>query len=177
MLIKAAQGGDEEAFNSLLASYQPLIQSLANRYFLRSEEREDLVQELQIAFYKAVRVFNGERDTAFASYAKTSLQRVVIDKIRANETDKRKIQHETLTFDEAGHQPNDAANTEAPYKSWESDEEKQKLDEKLRDILSDLEWEVLQARLEGLSYSKIGQKLGISVKSVDNALQRVKQKL
>ena len=48
---------------------------------------------------------------------------------------------------------------------------------KMGEILSELEWEVLSLYLQGKSYQEIAEELDRHVKSIDNALQRVKRKL
>ncbi len=51
------------------------------------------------------------------------------------------------------------------------------IEEKMEEILSDLEWRVLMSYLDGKSYQEIAVDLHRHVKSIDNALQRVKRKL
>ena len=56
-----------------------------------------------------------------------------------------------------------------------SQEEYTDIESKISELLSDLERKVLSLYLDGRSYQEISEQLNRHVKSIDNALQRVKR--
>ncbi len=172
VLLQRAQDKDEEALELVLERYKPLMKSLANKYFIRGADRDDIIQEASIALYRSILTFDLNSEVPFSAYAKQNATRAVIDAIRRAETHKNAMLSNSLPLVEGFEI--EYFTTEAEWESGEANEEMHTLLEKK---LSKLEREVMYKRLLGLSYREISSHLEISEKAVDNALQRIKRKL
>lgn len=174
-LIKLAKTGDDIYLEILLERYKPLVLSLANRYFIRGQDRDDVIQEAMIALFKAIQAFDTEKQTTFAAFVKTTTQNHMIDSIRKSEAKNNRVLSDAVSIEN--------------MKFFIEDEQSEDFgihEEELQDLLSnesfkanfsDLEWQVLNLRLFKLSYNDIAKELDVKEKVVDNALQRIKQKL
>lgn len=174
-LIELAKLGEDKYLEILLERYKPLILSLANRYFIRGQDRDDVIQEAMIALFKSIQAFDAEKQTSFAAFVKTTTQNHMIDSIRKSEAKNNRVLSDAVSIEN--------------MKFFIEDEQAEDFgihEEELQDLLSnesfkanfsDLEWKVLNLRLFKLSYNDIAKELDVKEKVVDNALQRIKQKL
>lgn len=174
-LIELAKLGEDKYLEILLERYKPLILSLANRYFIRGQDRDDVIQEAMIALFKSIQAFDAEKQTSFAAFVKTTTQNYMIDSIRKSEAKNNRVLSDAVSIEN--------------MKFFIEDEQAEDFgihEEELQDLLSnesfkanfsDLEWKVLNLRLFKLSYNDIAKELDVKEKVVDNALQRIKQKL
>ncbi len=174
-LIELAKLGEDKYLEILLERYKPLILSLANRYFIRGQDRDDVIQEAMIALFKSIQAFDAEKQTSFAAFVKTTTQNHMIDSIRKSEAKNNRVLSDAVSIEN--------------MKFFIEDEQAEDFgihEEELQDLLSnesfkanfsDLEWQVLNLRLFKLSYNDIAKELDVKEKVVDNALQRIKQKL
>ncbi len=167
-LVKRAKEGDEEAWKKLVRKYAPSIRLIAKKYFIPGVDFEDIVQEGMIGFLKAVRSFDHSKLAGFKSFMEMCVERQIISALR------RATRRKDLPL-----QSKISLNSELGARDMDIDESLS-LREALGGFyisLSDLEKSVLKEYLEGKSYFQIAQALGCSLKTVDNALQRVKRKL
>lgn len=174
-LIELAKLGEDKYLEILLERYKPLILSLANRYFIRGQDRDDVIQEAMIALFKSIQAFDAEKQTSFAAFVKTTTQNHMIDSIRKSEAKNNRVLSDAVSIENMKFFIED----EQAEDFGIHEEELQDLlsNESFKAIFSDLEWQVLNLRLFKLSYNDIAKELDVKEKVVDNALQRIKQKL
>lgn len=181
-----AQKGDENALNTLLSKYKPLASKLARSYFLTGGDIEDLVQEGMIGLYKAIMHFTNNKNASFKTFATTCIKHQLQSAVRVDLNEKNRILSTALPItserkdDEDEDEEFEILLPSSQPSPYEKVIEKETLDEiknKILSTLSDLEIKVLSLYLKGYSYSEISAKSGISKKSIDNALTRIKNKL
>lgn len=188
MLIAAVRAGDDGALATLLTRYRAFARAKARSYFLIGADRDDLVQEGMIGLYKAVRDFNPAMDTSFRAFAELCVTRQIITAIKTATRHKHGPLNsyvslaKPLSGDEPGRERAladvlAASAAQDPAELVISAERIRGLQRHLDAVLSDLEVEVLRLYVEGNSYLQIAGVLDRHVKSIDNALQRVKRKL
>lgn len=186
ILVRQANAGDEEALEELLNRYKPLMRSLANRYYIRGGDHDDVIQEAMIGLFKAVRNFRPEAGLSFAAAASRLSEQSIIDAVRKAEAKKNSILNDSLSLDYYYPNAEEAAGRapDLPLPAQKSDmeadleAESAMTLEKVKSQLSEHEYEIMLLRLEGLSYRAIAAKLDLeNTKSVDNALQRIRRKL
>ncbi len=169
-IILLINGGEYEYLQIIIDRYLPLIISTAKKYCDKSEI-EDAVQEATFALYGAVKAYKSEI-SSFSAFAGVCIKRSVIAHIRKN-SNKKTIPNElVLSIDEA-----DAVTTENPESLFIEKEDYNTLQKNIKLELSKLEYNVLQSFLDGKTYAEIGKELGVSQKSVDNALSRIRKKI
>ncbi|MEA2460686.1 MAG: polymerase sporulation-specific sigma factor [Actinomycetota bacterium] len=185
-LVGLARTGDDHAIETLLGRYRHYARAKARSYFLAGADKEDIVQEGMIGLYKAIRDFQAERNIAFRSFAELCMTRQIITAIKTATRQKHVPLNSYVSLnrpasdDEGDRTLGDsiAADTLVdPADLVISAEEVENLRSSMGRLLSSLETQVLQLYMDGKSYQEIGDILGRHVKSIDNALQRIKKKL
>jgi RNA polymerase sporulation-specific sigma factor len=181
-----AQEGDDHAAEYLLNKYKNFVRSKARSYFLIGADHEDIVQEGMIGLFKAIRDFRTERLSSFRAFAELCITRQIITAIKTATRQKHIPLNSYVSlnkpiYDEESDRTLLDVITEGRISNPEDlligQEDLHHIEDKIGEMLSDLEWEVLTSYLEGRSYQEIAEDLGRHVKSIDNALQRVKRKL
>lgn len=181
-----ARNNDGKASEYILNKYKNFVRSKARSYFLIGADREDIVQEGMIGLYKAVRDYRTEKQTTFKAFAELCITRQIITAIKTATRQKHRPLNSYISlnkpvYDEESDRTLIDVITSGKVLNPEDiviDKENFDLIEgKMGEILSDLELKVLSAYLDGKSYQEISDELKRRVKSVDNALQRVKAKL
>ncbi len=185
-VVDIARAGSVLAQEYLFNKYRSFVRAKARAYFLIGADREDIIQEGMIGLYKAIRDFRCDRLASFKAFAELCITRQIITAIKTATRQKhiplnsyvslnRPIYDEdsdrTLLDIMPGTQVLD------PEELIISTEEVGSMENKISEILSDLEWQVLNSYLDGKSYVEIAGDLHRHAKSIDNALQRVKRKL
>ncbi len=186
-LVLAARAGDDVALAELLTKYRNFARVKARSYFLVGADREDIVQEGMIGLYKAIRDFNPDMQSSFRAFAELCVTRQIITAIKTATRQKHTPLNNYVSFhrpvvgDEDGERVlGDVIPTVAitdPADLVISSERIRALQRHFDEVLSDLEAEVLRLYVEGKSYQEIAESLNRHVKSIDNALQRIKRKL
>ena len=186
-LVDSAREGDDQAIEILLKRYQHYARAKARTYFLAGADREDIVQEGMIGLFKAIRDFQAERSTAFRAFAELCITRQIITAIKTATRQKHIPLNSYVSLskpspgDDGDQRPlgdSIASQTLAdPAELLISAEEIATIRASMTRLLSSLETEVLQLYMDGKSYQEIADMLGRHVKSIDNALQRIKRKL
>ena len=185
-VVAQCRTGDAVAVEYLLNKYKNFVRSRARSYFLIGADHEDIVQEGMIGLYKAIRDFRPEKLASFRAFAELCITRQIITAIKTATRQKHIPLNSYVSlnkplYDEEsdrtlldvcaeGHSTN-------PEELLISQEDLRGIHQKIDEVLSGLEQEVLAAYLDGKSYQEIADMLGRHVKSIDNALQRVKRKL
>jgi RNA polymerase sporulation-specific sigma factor len=187
-LVLAARTGDDGALAELLTKYRAFARVKARSYFLVGADREDIVQEGMIGLYKAIRDFNPDMQSSFRAFAELCVTRQIITAIKTATRQKHGPLNNYVSFsrpvgsDEGDGERvlGDVIPTVAisdPADLVISAERIRALQAHFDEVLSDLETEVLRLYVEGKSYQEIAERLQRHVKSIDNALQRIKRKL
>ncbi len=186
-LVQAARTGDDGALAELLTKYRAFARVKARSYFLVGADREDIVQEGMIGLYKAIRDFNPDMQSSFRAFAELCVTRQIITAIKTATRQKHGPLNNYVSFsrpvgsdDDGERVLGDVIPTVAisdPADLVISAERIRALQAHFDEVLSDLETEVLRLYVEGKSYQEIAERLQRHVKSIDNALQRIKRKL
>lgn len=180
-----AQQGDGEALEYLLDKYKNFVRARARSYFLIGADHEDIVQEGMIGLYKAIRDFKQDKQTSFRAFAELCVKRQIITAIKTATRQKHVPLNSYVSLNKPLYDEESdrtlldviEGRVTNPEDLFISQEEVAHIQEQIGTVLSDLEQEALKAFLEGKSYQEIALMLNRHVKSIDNALQRVKRKL
>lgn len=170
-LVAFIKAGQFEHFPALIRRFMPYIISRASDMAYLVPDTEDIIGEGVIAVFSAVKSFDCSK-ASFKTFARICIDRAINVKVRAASAEKR-IPSDRLTPLEGL----ELADNKDPEAILIEREEYRTLSEALRTDLSDLEFKVLSRFLAGESYAGIAKDLGITVKSVDNALRRIRGKL
>ncbi len=179
-LWQRAAAGDTVAEEQLVNRYTVTVRMCARPFFLAGGDSEDLIQEGMFGLLSALRHFDPAKDVTFKTYAERCINTRLVTAVRTAARFKHKplndsISFESPQFDER--QILSQGNLRDPEEMVITRELTEELQSALDTGLSKLERQVLDQYLEGLSYTDIAEKCGISVKSVDNAVQRIRRKL
>nr|WP_305147692.1 RNA polymerase sporulation sigma factor SigH [Anoxybacillus gonensis] len=185
-IVELVHQGDSEALDYLIHKYKNFVRAKARSYFLVGADREDIVQEGMIGLYKAIRDFKEDKQSSFKAFAELCITRQMITAIKMATRQKHIPLNCYVSLDKPIYE-DDSARTlmdvlsgtkiTNPEELIINREEFDHIEEKMTELLSDLERKVLLLYLEGRSYQEISEELNRHVKSIDNALQRVKRKL
>jgi RNA polymerase sporulation-specific sigma factor len=184
-LVARSREGDDRALVELLERYRGFARAKARSYFLVGGDREDIVQEGMIGLYKAVRDYADGYGASFRSFAELCITRQILTAIKTATRQKHTPLNSYVSFDRPHEDDPDRTVADSlaveatadPLELLVEDDELRQLQHTFDEVLSGLETEVLQLYVEGRSYQEIAQRLGRRVKSIDNALQRIKRKL
>ncbi|MFJ5624988.1 RNA polymerase sporulation sigma factor SigH [Peribacillus loiseleuriae] len=186
VLVKMAHSGDSESLTFLINKYQNFVRVKTRPYFLIGADKEDLVQEGMIGLYKAIRDFREDMMTSFKAFADLCITRQIITAIKTATRQKHGPLNSYVSLDkplydeESNYTLMDMISGEEitnPEALIINQEKANDIDLKIAELLSDLERRVLTLYMDGQSYVEISEELNTHVKSIDNALQRVKRKL
>jgi RNA polymerase sporulation-specific sigma factor len=186
-LLARFHAGSRDACDALLDRYRRFARAKARTYFLVGADRDDVEQEALIGLYKAARDFRPDHDASFRSFAELCITRQILTAIKAATRQKHQALNQYVSFsaepaDDGGERSMEDV---LPLHSVDSDPgdallEAERFDglrRRLLEVLSAFEVDVLRLYAEGRSYQEIGEHLDRHVKSVDNAVQRIKRKV
>lgn len=185
-VVAYARGGDVTALEYVINKYRNFVRAKARSYFLIGADREDIVQEGMIGLYKAIRDFRPDKLASFRAFAELCVTRQIITAIKTATRQKHIPLNSYVSLNKPIYDEESdrtlmdvisGTKVSDPEELVISREEFLDIERKMEEFLSELEWNVLMYYLEGKSYQEIADKLGRHVKSIDNALQRVKRKL
>jgi len=188
-LVLRARAGDDAALEHLLLRYKNFARVKARNYFLIGADKDDLVQEGMIGLYKAIRDFRPDKQSSFRAFAELCIQRQIITAIKTSTRQKHIPLNSYVSLtrpipQDGGEEPDRVLvdvltqdRSSDPVEMVISREEVESMQTSFKEILSDLEAHVLHLYLEGKSYQDIAEGLKRRVKSIDNALQRIKRKV
>ena len=186
-LVAMYQAGDAQALQVLLERYRRFARAKARGYFLVGADSDDIEQEGMIGLFKAARDFRADRQASFRAFAELCITRQVITAIKTATRQKHQPLNQYVSIsgvrggDEAGERSVedllDDHYMPDPADEVVSRERMSNMRQSMAEMLSGLEVDVLRLYVEGKSYQEIGEQLGRHVKSIDNALQRIKRKL
>jgi len=185
-VVEFAREGDDGALEYLINKYKNFVRAKARSYFLIGADREDIIQEGMIGLYKAIRDFRMDKLSSFRAFAELCITRQIITAIKTATRQKHIPLNSYVSLNKPIYDEDSdrtlldvisGTKITDPEELIISREEFDDIEEKMGEILSSLEWKVLMSYLEGKSYQEIAEDLKRHVKSIDNALQRVKRKL
>lgn len=185
-IVEDAKKGDAEALEYLIYKYKNFVKAKARSYFLIGADREDIVQEGMIGLYKAIRDYRQDKLSSFRAFAELCVTRQIITAIKTATRQKHIPLNSYISLNKPIYDEESdrtlmdvisGAKVSDPEELIISREEFMNIENKINELLSDLEQEVLISYLQGKSYQEIAVDLDRHVKSIDNALQRVKRKL
>ena len=185
-IVLKASKGDKIALEYIIKKYKNFVKAKAKSYFLIGADKEDIIQEGMIGLYKAVKDFDASKTNSFKGFADICITRQIITAIKTATRQKHiplnsYISLNKPVYDEESERTLlDIIATSIvtdPEELIISKEELKHIESKMNELLSDLELQVVEYYLNGKSYQYIADKLKRDVKSIDNALQRVKRKL
>lgn len=181
-LIQRLRAGETEIMDYLMEKYKNLVRKEANAMYLLGGENDDLIQEGMIGLFKAVQNYDLSQESSFFSFAKLCITRQMYSAIEASKRKKHSPLNSYISLYETGEDKTalietmESAQETNPEELMISQEYVRILESKLEEELSDLENRVLYLHLLGTDYKTIARLLDKSVKTVDNALQRIKAK-
>ncbi|WP_373894580.1 RNA polymerase sporulation sigma factor SigH [Virgibacillus natechei] len=185
-VLKLIHQGNSHALDFLIHKYRSFVWAKAHTYFIIGADKEDITQEGMIGLYKAIRDYDGDKLSSFKAFAELCVTRQIITAIKTATRQKHIPLNSYVSLDKPIYdEESDRTLMDVLAESGAVDPQellinREKLGDmefKLSELLSEFERDVLHLYLDGQSYQEISVTLKRHVKSVDNALQRVKRKL
>lgn len=185
-LVSLVHEGNTEALDFLINKFRHFVRMKARSYFLIGADKEDIIQEGMIGLYKAIRDFRSDKLSSFRAFAELCIIRQIITAIKTATRQKHIPLNSYVSLDKPIYDEESDRTlmdvltdngVDDPQQLMINNEEFMYMEEKMGEVLSELEREVLALYLDGQTYQEISEKLDRHVKSIDNALQRVKRKL
>lgn len=186
-IVSLIKQGDEKALSYLLEKYKNLVNIKVGKYFIIGAEREDIMQEGMIGLFKAIKNFEEEKQNTFKSFANICIERQLITAIKSSNRQKHMPLNSYLSLNTAAYDNNeedsvelidtfDSKTIEDPLETVMKKEYYKEVENAVNKSLSKFEKQVLDRFIKGESYLTIAQQLDSPVKSVDNAIQRIRKK-
>lgn len=178
--------GDTESLGSLIEGFKPMVSRIVRGFFLIGGDDEDLMQEGMIGLYKAIQTYNQENKATFSTFAYLCVLRQVQTAVRASLRKNKASLNAYVSISSQGMMVvDDRAGTGIylisdelnPEENLIEREQKQELSKIIKKQLSDFEFSVLGLYLKGFSHSDIAQKFNKDIKSISNAIARIRVKL
>ena len=185
-VVHLCQQGDSLAQEYVFNKYKNFVRSKARSYFLIGADHEDIVQEGMIGLYKAIRDYRPDKLSSFRAFAELCITRQIITAIKTATRQKHIPLNSYVSLNKPLYDEESdrtlldviiEGRASKPEELIIGQEDLSSIHAKIDEVLSSLEQEVLRSYLDGKSYQEIADNLGRHVKSIDNALQRVKRKL
>lgn len=175
-LIKSVKNGDDDACAELLQAYAPLIGKTVRATVMRlpassNTDEDELRQEAAIKLYQAAMSYDPESEVSFGLYAKICIRNRMISLLR------RYHDNAELFADDLTEEILDGVVASDPSEAVLDSEQEHELDGRIRDILSPLEYDVFNLYIDGEKPTEIAKALGISVKTAENAVYRMRSKI
>lgn len=176
-LVLLHKKGDSAAFDELYLRYLIIIRSLARTYFLVGGDEEDLCQEGLIGLFSAANAYDFEKagSSSFKTFAYKCIKSRILNAISLSRADKHKALNDSVSIQEMVENETDGV-VSSPEDKIIDEETLKELIAEIKKQLSNFEIQVFNLYVEGVRYTEIAEKLNKSPKSVDNAIQRIKEK-
>lgn len=186
-IVLEVQKGDKQAIAYLMNKYKELVNIKVSKYFMVGAERDDIVQEGLIGLFKAIKMFKKNKNNSFKSFANMCIERQLITAIKSSTRQKHMPLNSYLSLNASAYD-NEEENgielintldnkmVEDPLETVMKKEYYEQIESSIEKSLSTFEKQVLDGYVKGYSYVTIAKKLDSPVKSVDNAIQRIRKK-
>ena len=188
-LIDEIRNGDKSALEYLINKYSVLVNAKISKYFIIGAEKEDIMQEGLIGLYKAIKDYKSDKQNSFKSFANLCIERQLITAIKSSNRQKHLPLNSYLSLNMSAYSNDDENNNsteimdifdnnlvEDPLDTITKKEYYLNVENVIDTSLSSFEKKVLNRYIQGDSYVKIAEKLDAPVKSIDNAIQRIRKK-
>ena len=184
-LILLIRSDNKEALNYLLNKYKELVYMKVSKYFIIGAEKDDIVQEGLIGLYKAIKSYKEDKHNSFKTFANMCIERQLITAIKTSNRQKHMPLNSYLSLNTSTYDDEEDKTlievlnnhtVEDPLDTITKKEYYKEVEESIDKSLSDFEKQVLKKFIKGDSYVKIAEELESPVKSVDNAIQRIRKK-
>lgn len=184
-LIEVIKNGDKKALDHLLNRYRDVVTMKANRFFIIGAERDDILQEGFWGLYKAILSFDPAKQNSFKTFANLCVERQLITALKTSNRQKNIPLNSSFSLNVSAYDENDdvsvldildAKTAEDPLETIIKKEYYASVENKIDQNLSKFEKDVLNRYIQGQSYVDIASSLEAPVKSVDNAIQRIRKK-
>ncbi len=187
-LIEIIKSGDKGAFDYLINKYKELVNMKVGKYFIIGAERDDIIQEGLIGLFKAIKSYKPDMQNSFKSFANMCIERQLITAIKTSNRQKHMPLNSYLSLNISAYDEEegdsdtslmdifDSELIEDPLDTITKKEYYQDLESTIDKTLSDFEKKVLNKYINGKSYIQIADELDTTVKSIDNAIQRIRKK-
>ena len=181
-LIEKLRQGEDDITDYILEKYKPLVRKKTNAMYLIGGETEDLIQEGMIGLFNAIRDYKPDKDASFYHFAELCINRQLYSALEASNRKKHQPLNSYISLSEQEHPDAVAAELlvdkeSGPEQTVIEQEVWEEYKKRLAQKLSRMENQVLQYYLDGNHYIQIAEMMGKSPKSIDNALQRIRQKI
>lgn len=186
-IVLEVQKGDKQALSYLMNKYKELVNIKVSKYFMVGAERDDIVQEGLIGLFKAIKMFKKDKNNSFKSFANMCIERQLITAIKSSTRQKHMPLNSYLSLNASAYD-NEEENgielintldnkmVEDPLETVMKKEYYKQIENSIEKSLSTFEKQVLDGYVKGYSYVTIAKQLDSPVKSVDNAIQRIRKK-
>lgn len=187
-LVKLAKAEDKIALDSLIGRYKETVNMKVSKYYINGAEKEDIMQEGLMGLFKSIKSYNPEKDNSYKSFANLCIERQIITAIKGSNRQKHLplnsyVSLNTPSFEnEDGDEQTplldilDVNSVEDPLDTITKNEYYKSVEKAIDENLSSFEKQVLNKFIEGQSYVQIAESLNSGVKSIDNAIQRIRKK-
>ena len=185
-VIKLIKQGDEQALSFLLDRYKELVNIKVSKYYMVGAEKDDTIQEGMIGLFKAIKSFDQTKQNSFKTFANICVERQLITAIKSSNRQKHMPLNSYLSLNNAAYENDDndeelintfdSKTIEDPLDTIMKKEYFQEIENTIDKTLSGFEKQVLSRYIKGESYVDIATRLDAPVKSVDNAIQRIRKK-
>ena len=182
-MLEAARSGNEEALNEIIQHYEPEVRMIACKYFLPRADYDDLIQEGRIAIYRAVLSYDTNLDIPFLHFLRMVIKRKLIDSLRKYTRQKHINLNDAFSLNNVISGTEETsfisllANAEDPATMVIANDEARSMIHALNKDLSNLERLVFEHYfIQGFKQREVSERLGLPLKSLDNAIQRIKRK-
>lgn len=188
-LIQVVKSGDKSALEYLIDRYKSLVNMKVSRYYIIGAEKEDIVQEGLIGLFKAIKNYQPEKQSSFKNFANMCIERQLITAIKTSNRQKHMPLNSYLSLNMNAYDNNDENQNDAdlieilnanlvedPLDTITQKEYYKIIENTIDKSLSSFEKQVLNFYMQGESYIQIAEKLNTPVKSIDNAIQRIRKK-
>ena len=186
-LVARYHDGDDKAADYLVEKYKNLVRQKARSYFLAGGDNDDLIQEGMIGLYKSIRDYEPDKDAIFMTFASLCVSRQIRTAVTTYNRKKNSPLNSYISLDmpvtdETGE---DAVLSDViasgegsnPEELYFMRERINTINNAVQNVLSKMERQVLEMYIEGMSYAQIAANLGKTPKAVDNAIQRIRNKI
>ena len=184
-LISLVKADDKYALDFIIEKYKDLVNMKVSKYFIIGAEKEDIIQEGMIGLFKAIQGFDSTKQNSFKTFADMCIERQLITAIKTSNRQKHMPLNGYLSLNTAAYDEDedttvlevfDSHQTEDPLDTITKKEYYKRVEDAIDKNLSDFEKQVLARFIKGESYVTIAEKLDAPVKSIDNAIQRIRKK-
>lgn len=183
-VVAVYRAGDFEAVEYICNKYRGLVSKYGKKFFIKGGEEQDVIQEGMVGLFKAIQDYNENKQVPFKKFAEICITRQIIKAMESADRQKNQPLNSYVSFS-AQEEPTNQEVVESLLTNEVFNPENILIDsektldtfEKIVEILSKMELQVFLYMMQGMDYHTIAQKMDKSEKKIDNAIQRIRQKV